>query len=158
MNGSWMNRRPWHSTQFSVEVTLPLPSRCSDRLALLVEAQADEAQDGAAPVDPLEGLEAERARDRARRRGPAVERERAGDRAVARLDELVGGDVVERMAPRPAGQPAAVDGVEGDGAEPRVAAAEHEMAESRATSGSPRRAKVVPRCYQFGSDTTHGPP
>ena len=118
-----------------------------DGLADLVQAEADEAQDRAAGVDPLVGLEGDRAGDRPADDDRSIERERAADRTVARRDELIGPDAVQRMAPLPARQPAAVDGVERFGRRPRNGRRRTRCSRSTASSDLPAT-KVAVRCYQ----------
>ena len=60
-----------------------------------------------------------------------IEHERAGDRAVAGLDELIDRDVVERVAALAAGQAAAVDRVERLRRRAGVAGAEGEVADGQ---------------------------
>ena len=130
------------------------------RATLLPEPEAHEPEVRLPAVHPLDRAEADDAGDHvADARGP-VEDELRLDRAVARADELLGRDVVERVAPLGPCEARAVDGVEGLGSG-AVLRAEHaadgERVRHLCTSGLPallraprrsmthRRGRVPPR-------------
>ena len=120
-NASSTNSLPWASTQCSVLVDVALAVGVVLRAGDLVEAQPDQAEGGLPGGDPLGRGQADRARDPLADPGRVVEHDLAGDRAVARADQLLGGDRVERVAPLRPGESPAVEGVERRGRRPGVA-------------------------------------